>query len=75
MSDGVNQKKKKANCPCCFTSCDEIVYQNSGPIVRIYCSKCGLVYNEKDAWNNGFKDVIDFWNHIGVYMPQDWPQY
>lgn len=34
----------KANCPVCLASCEDIVYQNSGPIVRIYCSKCGVVY-------------------------------
>ncbi len=61
----------KANCPSCRTSCDDIVYQNSGPIVRIYCSKCGLVYNEDDAKKNGFDNIIDYWNHIGIYMPMD----
>ena len=60
-----------ASCPCCYASKDKIVYQNSGPIVRIYCSECGLVYSDKDAWDHGFKDLIDYWNHIGVYMPQE----
>ena len=61
----------KANCPVCLASCEYIVYQNSGPIVRIYCSKCGVVYNDYDAKKNGFKDIISYWNHIGVYMPHD----
>lgn len=61
----------KANCPVCLASCEDIVYQNSGPIVRIYCSKCGVVYNDNDARENGFKDIISYWNHIGVYMPHD----
>ncbi len=64
-------KKIKANCPACMASCDYIVYQNSGQIVRIYCSKCGLVYNENDAKKNGFSDIIDYWNHIGEYFPCD----
>lgn len=59
----------KTYCPCCQAYCDDIVYQNSGPIVRIYCSKCGLVYNEGDAKKNGFENIIDYWNHIGIYMP------
>ena len=62
-------KEIKASCPCCNASKDKIVYQNAGPIVRIYCSDCGLVYNDKDARDNGFSDLIDYWNHIGVYMP------
>lgn len=61
----------KANCPVCLASCEDIVYQNSGPIVRIYCSKCGVVYNDNDARKHGFKDIISYWNHIGVYMPHD----
>lgn len=44
------ERKIAANCPCCFAFSDDIVYQNSGPIVRIYCKKCGLVYNEDDAY-------------------------
>ena len=64
-------KDIKAFCPCCYASKDKIIYQNSGPIVRIYCSECGLVYNDNDARTKGFNDLIDFWNHIGVYMPQD----
>lgn len=71
MNEETIFKRIEANCPCCLTSYDDIVYQNSGPIVRIYCTKCGLVYNESDAWKNGFRDVIDYWNHMGVYMPQD----
>lgn len=65
-------KQIKACCPNCHAFKDKIVYQNSGPIVRIYCSECGLVYNDGDAKRAGYVDVIDFWNdHIGVYMPQD----
>ena len=64
-------KEIKASCPCCYASKDKIVYQNSGPIVRIYCSDCGLVYNDMDARAKGFNNLIDFWNHIGIYMPQD----
>ncbi len=71
MSEETIFKKIIANCPCCLTGCEDIVYKNSGPIIRIYCSKCGLVYNENDAHKNGFKNIIDYWNHIGVYMPQD----
>lgn len=68
---GLHNKYKliKANCPSCLSGCDDIVYQNSGPIVRIYCSKCGLIYNDGDAKKNGFNDVIEYWNHIGIYMP------
>ena len=65
------ERNIKANCPCCLAFRDDIVYQNSGPIVRIYCKKCGLVYNEDDAKKNGFSHVIEYWNHIGVYMPQE----
>lgn len=61
----------KANCPSCLADCDNIVYQNSGPIIRIYCSKCGLVYNDNNARKNGFDDVIAYWNNIGIYLPQD----
>ncbi len=64
-------KEIKASCPCCYASKDKIVYQNSGPIVRIYCSDCGLVYNDKDARDNGFRDLIDYWNHIGMYLPHE----
>jgi hypothetical protein len=42
--------------------------------VRIYCSECGIVYNEADAHKNGFDNIFDFWNHIGIYMPQDEPR-
>lgn len=45
----------KANCPVCLAGCEDIVYQNSGPIVRIYCSKCGVVYNDYDAKKMGLK--------------------
>ncbi len=65
------ENKIKANCPCCLSSCEDIVYQESGQVVRIYCTQCGLVYNENDAQKKGFKNVIDYWNHIGVYMPQE----
>ena len=61
-------KKIKANCPRCLTPHNDIIYQNSGPIIRIYCPNCGLIYNEKDAHNNGFENIIDYWNHIGIYM-------
>ena len=40
-------------------------------IVRIFCSECGLVYNDKEARGDGFSNLIDYWNHIGIYMPQD----
>ncbi len=62
-------KEIKASCPCCHAGKDKIVYQNSGPIVRIYCSNCRLVFSDKDARDDGFRDLIDYWNHIGVYMP------
>lgn len=42
-------KQIKACCPNCHAFKDKIIYQNSGPIVRVYCSECGLVYNEGDA--------------------------
>ena len=71
MDEKTGVKKIKANCPCCLADCDDIVCKNSVPIVRIYCSKCGLVYDDTDALENGFKDVVDYWNHIGVYMPQE----
>lgn len=61
-------KDIKASCPYCFASKDKIIYQNSGPIVRIYCSECGLVYNDNDTRTKDFNDLIDFWNHIGVYI-------
>lgn len=61
----------KACCPQCLACPEKIVYQNSGPIIKIFCSECWLVYSETDAHKNGFKDVIDYWNHIGVYMPHD----
>lgn len=64
-------KKIEANCPSCWAFSDDIVYKNSGPIVRIYCSKCGLVYNEEDAHKNGYDNIIDFWNHIGIYCPHE----
>lgn len=64
-------KMIKADCPSCLASCDDIVYQNERPIQRIYCSKCGLIYNENDAKKNGYDNVIDYWNHIGVYFAHD----
>ncbi|MCR4779834.1 MAG: hypothetical protein K5876_01920 [Ruminiclostridium sp.] len=63
----------RACCPDCFASADKIAYRNCGPIVRIYCTVCGLVYNDGDAKKNGFDHLIDYWNHIGVYYPQDDP--
>lgn len=68
---GIRKKEIKAYCPNCYASPDKIVYQNSGPIVRIYCSQCGIVYNESNAKKAGFSDIIDFWNNIGIYMPQE----
>ena len=64
-------KKIEASCPCCLASEENIVYQNFGPIVRIYCKQCGLVYNDQDAWKNGFDNLIDYWNHIGTYLPHE----
>lgn len=66
-------KEIRASCPCCFADKSRIRYQNSGPIVRIYCKECGLVYSEQNARENGFDDLIDYWNHIGVYYPTDGP--
>jgi hypothetical protein len=40
------------------------------PPVRKYCNKCGLVYNENDAWKNGVKDVII--EIIKVYFSSGW---
>ena len=71
MFENVSFRKIRANCPCCMAACTDIVYQNSGPIVRIYCTKCGLIYKESDAWDHGFENIIDYWNHLGIYMPQD----
>ncbi len=58
-----------ASCPCCLADKDKIVYQESHN--RIYCSECGLIYNENDAHKNGFKNLIDYWNHIGIYFPME----
>ncbi len=71
MDEKTVTKRIEAYCPRCFASNDKIVFQNSGPIVRIYCSVCGLVYNDKDAWDNGFSNLIDYWNHIGVNNPDE----
>lgn len=68
---GVTIKQIKAYCPNCYAGPDKIIYQNSGPIVRIYCSECRLVYSNIEAHKKGFDDIIDFWNHIGIYMPHD----
>ena len=34
------------NCKNCHAEPEEIVYQNSGPIVRVYCPKCGFSITE-----------------------------
>lgn len=67
----IEKKKIRAYCPNCYANPDKIVYQNSGPIVRIYCSECWIVYNDAEAHKEGFDSIIDFWNHIGIYMPQE----
>lgn len=67
----IEKKKIRAYCPNCYASPDKIVYQNSGLIVRIYCSECWIVYNDAEAHKKGFDSIIDFWNHIGIYMPQE----
>ena len=57
-------RKIDSGCPFCSAGCDDIVYHNSGPIVKIRCSKCGFVCDEQNALDNGFKDIIGYWNHI-----------
>mgnify|MGYP007033222497 CR=1 FL=1 len=41
--------KIQACCPACNAFADKIEYQNSDAGNRIYCSGCGLVYNDADA--------------------------
>ena len=68
------KKKIIACCPNCFAypDNDKIHYQNSGPIVRIFCRQCGYVVNDWEAWKNGYNNIIEYWNnHIGIYMLQD----
>ena len=62
--------KIEASCPHCGAPKEKIVYQNSGPIVRIYCSECHFVCDESEAWENGYQDVIEYWNHIGAYISE-----
>ena len=64
-------KRIEASCPKCHADPEKIIYQNSGPIVRVYCSECGFKINDYEAWDHHFKSVIDYWNHVGIYMPQD----
>ena len=66
-----NFHKIQACCPACNAFADKIEYQNSDAGNRIYCSGCGLVYNDADAGKAGFDDLIEYWNCIGAYMPQD----
>ena len=51
MEEKIN--KIKAYCPNCYASPDKIVYQNSGPIVGIYCSEYRIVNNDLDAKKAG----------------------
>ena len=39
----------QACCPACNAFADKIEYQKSDAGNRIYCSGCGLVYNDADA--------------------------
>ena len=64
-------KKITAPCPCCHAGKDKIVYQNAGPIVRVFCTHCGLTYKDEDAWDNDFRNIVDYWNHIDDQMPED----
>ena len=66
-----NFQEIQACCPACNAFADKIEYQKSDAGNRIYCSECGLVYNDADARKAGFDDLIEYWNCIGVYMPQD----
>ena len=65
-------KKIKANCPVCLAYPDAIKYQNSGPIMRVYCSKCGTIWNEEEARKAGYDNIIDYFNNsIGLYYVCD----
>jgi hypothetical protein len=61
-------KKVESKCPMCLAKPSEIVYQNSGPIVRVYCTKCGYICSDMDAKVAGFPDVIDYWNRTNLRL-------
>ncbi len=70
----MENERIRASCPRCFADKTKIRYQNSGPIVRIYCSECGLVFSLQEAKDHGFSDPIDYWNEsVGIYYPMDDP--
>ncbi len=61
----------RACCPCCDGSPKDVEILNSGPITRIHCKNCGIVYNENDALKEGYKDIVAWWNHKGIYIVHD----
>ena len=52
----------KEKCPLCEADPEKIKFEHIGDRSRIYCTECGVVYNEQDAEAHGFYDLIQFWN-------------
>ena len=53
------------NCKNCNAEPEEIIYQNSGPITRVYCPKCGFSITKDEIDNNCYPNwsIIDKWNY------------
>ncbi len=57
-------------CPRCGCDAKKIVYQNSGPIVNIYCPECRFLISETEAWKKGYKRIFDCWNALAGEVSQ-----
>ena len=57
--------------PCSKCGCDakKIIYQNSGPIVAVWCPMCRFRIYDFEAWKKGYRGttaIFDYWNSLKI---------
>ena len=60
----------KIGCPRCGCDKKKIIYQNSGPIVRLRCPECGLAVDDRAVVDGRFDNIFKFWNWMSYCSQQ-----
>lgn len=60
----------KIGCPRCGCDKKNIIYQNSGPIVRLRCPECGLAVDDRAVIDGRFDNIFKFWNWMSYSSQQ-----